>query len=476
MQDILTLCKENDEIYIYGAGRISNILYLFLQNHFVSERVLGFLVTKRNNNPLSKYGKKVLEYKEVKSIAPQTLVIISVLGKAADEIYAFLTKEGFKNLLVIDAISLVDQFYREISYEPIKTDKIIFQNMNGMGFGGNPKYLALELIRQMQEKEKRYDLVWAVDTNTYLFPDEIRTVELGSLEYYRELATSRVWVDNTRKGCDVRKREGQFYLQTWHGAAPFKKVEADVEDKLPSYYIDSAKYDSKMADLFLSGSSFYSELYRKSFWYSGPIMKVGLPRQDVFWQLDETKKRIKKELSIDEGALVLYAPTFRARFVNDCYDLEINAVKSALQRKFQTPFSVLVSKHPNNINVHYLFEGRENYIDVSGFDDFEAILAAADILITDYSGCAYDFSFSKRPIFLYQPDYKEYMDDRGFYIPIQELPYPRAESNEELVEKITEFDYEEYKTRLESFMLSMGNYDSGEASAKVASWLIHNVL
>ena len=122
-------------------------------------------------------------------------------------------------------------------------------------------------------------LVWAVtDRNEYNgIPNDIKVVEIGSEDYYEELAEAKVWVDNVRKTNDVRKRLGQVYIQAWHGAAPIKKVERDVEDKLPDFYIENAKRDSEMADLFISGSEFYTELYKKSFWYNGEIMKVGLP-------------------------------------------------------------------------------------------------------------------------------------------------------------------------------------------------------
>ena len=128
-------------------------------------------------------------------------------------------------------------------------------------------------------------MVWAVSDKKASFPKEIRTVAYGSMDYYHEMATARIWVDNVRKDSDIKKREGQYYIQTWHGAAPIKKVEKDVEDRLPNYYVANAMRDSKNVDLFLSGSVFYTNLYKRSFWYSGEIMQVGLPRQDIFFSL-----------------------------------------------------------------------------------------------------------------------------------------------------------------------------------------------
>ena len=295
------------------------------------------------------------------------------------------------------------------------------------------------------------------------------------MDYYHEMATARIWVDNVRKDSDIKKREGQYYIQTWHGAAPIKKVEKDVEDRLPNYYVANAMRDSKNVDLFLSGSVFYTNLYKRSFWYSGEIMQVGLPRQDIFFHLDNViKEKVYRYYGIDKSySMVLYAPTFRKNFSNEYYDLDIAGVVSALENKFCKRFVCAVSKHPENRSINYSFEHNEKYIAVDRYSDFQELLASADVLITDYSGCMYDYSFTKRPVFLYQRDYDDYIRDRNFYIPMGQLPYTRAYSNEEIIEKIKLFDMELYLEQLNQFMGMLGIYDDGNASEKVAKHILN---
>ena len=79
-------------------------------------------------------------------------------------------------------------------------------------------------------------------------------------------------------------------------------------------------------------------------------------------------------------------------------------------------------------------------------------------------------------LFASEEDYREYLEDRNFYIPIDRLPYVKAHSNDELVEEIENFNEESYADRLASFMDSMGNYDRGDASEKVAAYLREHVL
>ena len=94
-------------------------------------------------------------------------------------------------------------------------------------------------------------------------------------------------------------------------------------------------------------------------------------------------------------------------------------------------------------------------------------MAAADVLISDYSGCVYDFSFTKRPIFLYQKDIEMYKKDRNFYITMDKLPYIKAINNEQLQREIEMYDDHLYQQNLKKFMESMKNYDDGTAAQKV---------
>lgn len=457
-----------DKIVICGAGTVANMMYLYLQELHLEEKVICFAVSRRDNNPDKKNGLRVVEIAKLNCVEQVPLCLIATQKVVQKEIEKELNLNGFFHVLQVDATEIQDSFYEIYAARPIVTNKILFSNMKGLGYGGNPKYIAQKLIEI--DKDKILDMVWVVaDGASYTFPKEIRTVRYGSLEYYAEMTTAHIWIDNVRKGADVKKRVGQYYIQTWHGAAPMKKVEKDALQSLPKTYVDNAKHDSEMADLFLSGSIFYTKLYRKSFWYEGEIMKVGLPRQDIFWHTQEVRRKVENYYQIEEKTgIALYAPTFRADFDMCVYDLDMEKVRVALENRFSRKFIFMVGKHPNNRYLQYPFSFNEHCIDIENHEDFQEILAASDVLITDYSGCVYDFSFTGRPVFLYQRDLESYIAERDFYIAMDKLPYIKAQSNEELVQKIQDFDEVRYKQNLECFMSRMGNYDEGCAAEKVA--------
>ena len=468
------LSKAN-EIVICGAGAVANMTYLYLCECGYGNKIRCFAVSKKDNNPVKKNGLEVREIAKLPDRESGVLYVIATQPVVQDEIVNELIRSGPVSFVKVDADILADEFYEKYHRNPIEKKKILFSNMKGLGYGGNPKYIAEALFSLDIRRE--LDLVWVVSEKTKgHFPKGIRTVTEGTAAYYKELATAHVWIDNVRKGADVKKREGQYYIQSWHGAAPMKRVEMDAMESLPATYVENAKRDSQMADLFLSGSKFYTSLYRRAFWYEGAIMQVGLPRHDVFWNTKGIKEKVVKYFGLSaEAAIVVYAPTFRANFSMNVYDMNIGAVRESLEKRFNRKFVFLVGKHPNNRHLQYQFPFDERCIDVGEYEDFQEILAAADVLITDYSGCAYDFSFTGRPIFLYQPDFEKYTVERDFYVPVSEMPYISAETNGELVEAIAKFDDNEYGFNLTKYMNRFENYDKGCAAEKVAEHILNIV-
>lgn len=463
--EIEGIVSNYEEIIIYGAGAVANITYLYLKHIHQEHKVICFAVSNKKGNSEKRNGISIELADDVIKENSQALVIVATQRTTQESIHCKLMQLGCEFVFCVNPEELISEFYNELYKEKIQKNKIFVMNYNGCGFGCNPKYIVKQILKE--DWGNAVDIIWGVDENVHKFPDGIRTVQIGSYEYYRELATSHIWIDNVRKQIDVRKRNGQYYIQTWHGAAPMKKVEKDLESKVQKSLINASINDSIMVDLFISGSEFYSELIKQSFWYDGEILKSGLPRHDIFWNRLKVREKVIKELKLNEVYnYFLYAPTFRDDFSTEAYDIDLSRIKKALQSRFGGTWIALVSKHPNNRGIEYNFNDGD-YIDVSTYDDFEEILATVDILITDYSGCVYDFSYTKKPIFLYQNDYEKLMEQRDFYVPFEKMPYIRSVSMNELVEKIASFDTEKYERDLELFMSQFGNYDDGTASSQV---------
>jgi CDP-glycerol glycerophosphotransferase len=104
----------------------------------------------------------------------------------------------------------------------------------------------------------------------------------------------------------------------------------------------------------------------------------------------------------------------------------------------------------------------KNVIDVCDYPDMQELLCGADVLITDYSSCVWDYSFLKRPCFLFVPDKEEYTANTGFYVSVEEWPFMQADTMEELVDNMRNYDEDLAKKEIDNHLQALGSYESGE--------------
>lgn len=490
IKKVSELFQQYRDVLIYGAGGVTEEFLLLLEPYLSEkENCKGhtcIVVSDKKENQDFLKGYPVKEISEFSEVRDEVYIIISVMPRYMLQIEGHLNELGFHNYCRIS--SFIDQMYEEIWINPQVTNKIVFVNGDGYGFGGNPKYIALELLSRCADLEQGLELAWITnDCNTKL-PEGVRAVKYGSYEHYYELGTAQVWVDNQHKNFFSRKRNGQIYIQTWHGGGPLKKIEFDAEG-LSKSYLDLCELNSRMEDIMVSPTRFNSQLYRRAFHYQGKIMECGYPRNDIFWTANECRKRIEilYQIKPAEG-IVLFAPTYREPDAEDSltscngsstesygdYDsnrkniLDLKRIQQALEFKTGKKFRVLVRFHPYDRNPERRYVWCEEWENVTDYDDVQELLAASDILITDYSSIMWDFSIQRKPVFLFHPDLARYEKERGYYLAFDQMPYIEAFSNEELYRKIIQFDEECYKKELAGFLAEYGTFDRGTASKMIA--------
>lgn len=349
---------------------------------------------------------------------------------------------------------------------PVQNNKIFFYSYYGSQYGCNPKYITEYILNHYPEDH--YDLVWSLNhiDNEVLPNSGIRKVKNMSLRSFYERCTSKVVITNFRTTDSFVKRKNQHYIQTWHSSLRLKQIEQDAEHSLPSHYVKMAKKDSTKCDLLLSGSLHSSDIIRRAFWYPGMILEKGTPRNDIFFQDNSIRKdQIRNKLGISpEKKVVLYAPTFRKNNSMDYYNLNYQKVIQALQEKHQDEWMMLIKLHPHLSGKSDLLPVSSQVMDVTSYDDTQELLLIADVLITDYSSLMFDYSHTRRPCYLYTPDRKEYVkNDRNLYFDLDELPFIHAETTEELLEKVNQFNEACYHKELENFLRSIGSFEKGKA-------------
>ena len=127
--------------------------------------------------------------------------------------------------------------------------------------------------------------------------------------------------------------------------------------------------------------------------------------------------------------------------------------------------------HPNiaklSSELHYT-----DSVDATDYNDIQELLVASDVLISDYSSVVFDFMLSKRPCFMYATDIEEYRNDRNFYIPLDEMPFPISVDNRSFCESIEKFNKDDYNDAVSKFMNNYGIKEDGQASKRCVDWII----
>lgn len=351
-------------------------------------------------------------------------------------------------------------------------NKVVATTMRGRKYADNPRYI----IEQLHENNPDIDIVWMKESSyDYDVPSWLRTVPYyhSIIRKTYELATAKVWINSHRIESYYRKRKGQVFIETWHGGLGIKKIEGDVERVAHSgWQVKELDVTTKLADVFISNSDHLSNIYRRAFRYKGPIYKCGYPKNDIFFQnQSDNMLNVKKDLGLSGERILLYAPTYRAFGEQDfsVFDINYISLKSTLEKKFGGIWKILVKWHP--IMTHFRDSQTlpEGVKDVTDFNDMQGLLCAADIVISDYSSCIFDAALREIPCFTYAKDYEKYKGTQGTYFEMEELPFPYAKNNEELIDNILHYNYEEYLKRWEEFKKKTGLVETGHAAKVIAA-------
>ena len=412
------------------------------------------------------YG--ILEY--IQSIMSQTLkTLVRILKKKSKEniTFEYCVFVGYMVFGVVNRI-----LFLIMHVLPLTKKKIVFCNMKGIRYGDNPMYIS-EILHK---KKLDYEIVWLIDRRVDAnIPSYIKVVQYGFWNNMRELATAKVWVDSNTKNLGTYKSKEQLYIQTWHGSYGIKKVALDRKDDLPKIDTKLYPFNSAITDIMVSNSKRTTEIYRNAFAFKNTILEVGSPRNDIFFSknCDEISFAVKQHFGIDtEGHIALYAPTFRENYNIDFFNIDMKKLEQELSDKFGGIFYLFVRLHPQNLKEAKNIKCVDRVLNVSDYSIMQDLLVAADILITDYSSCMFDFITKPKPCFIYAPDLEEYERDRGNYFKMSELPFPLAQSNDELISNIINFDNDEYTAKVNALHDRVGLCETGNASEKVADVII----
>ena len=328
---------------------------------------------------------------------------------------------------------------------PVKPGTVLYESFGGNGALCSPRSIFEYLVADPDFNG--FEHVWVLENGPEhdgfrkrceSLPN-VEFVRRGTLEYFHRLLTAQYVFSNSAFPLEYTKPAGQVYVNTWHGI-PLKTMGYD----LPGGAIGTRNVVRTFlaADYLLSsGPSMTQTMYRDAFQlgglYQGSVIETGLPRMADQAAADPhaVRRSLKdRGLRAREGAqLVLFAPTWRGESTNRPEkDVEsLRSVVKSLRESLGEDCDVLLKVH--------------QFVYKQGIDDPELadvlvpndvntneLLAAVDVLVTDYSSVFFDYLAEDRPLVFYVPDSAEYEDGRGLYYSLDSLPGERADCENEL--------------------------------------------
>lgn len=262
---------------------------------------------------------------------------------------------------------------------------------------------------------------------------QIERLVMDSAEAYEVLSECGVAV--VSQGLQDLSSDGANYvsgaisINLWHGV-PWKKIGHDGSLK-SNIFFEIYKKISDYAfgtDYYVSPSDKYDSIAMTAHGAKrNQIIHAGYPRNSDLYHADRImmgKKKVLDELkeiapniNYSNVKIITYMPTFRNDSTH-CFSFDTLKDNKMFSQCLKEQNMIIIQKY------HFVNQTRDGQSKTGGTErvyllntiSAQDLLAASDLLVTDYSGAFFDYLILDRPIVYYLYDYDYYRNyDRGLY-------------------------------------------------------------
>ena len=294
----------------------------------------------------------------------------------------------------------------------------------------NSFYLANHIAEFHPEIKVYWVTKKGVDTSALY--SGISILEMDSSESFEVFKKAGVAIMN-QGFCDFSSKaynlfSGGITINLWHGF-PWKKIHYDSRKYtgIIAYFYHKILAFSENAMLFLVSSSAMMKLYKTAFLVKdNNVIKAGYPRNQILYdgksKIESHRKFEKMCQPLTPKTIIAYLPTFRDN-KKDVFSFSSVIENQKLINLLENNNAVIIEKGhyacKNNKGKKLNSSGRILFLNEVNTAE---LLAAADILITDYSSCFCDYTIKNKPIIHFIYDYDYYANcDRGLYYDQKEI-------------------------------------------------------
>lgn len=360
-----------------------------------------------------------------------------------------------------------------------KERQILFENSLSHGYSDNIKPIAEYLLNHYHGEFRIILSVEEPAKYQSLNSMGVETVKFHSIRYYYIAMTSGFFVTNSGGYSYLPLKKDQIVINTWHGGGAYKKIGIDSY-RVSSFYRHELALAAKKTTIFLSTCKMFTEYISKALLIpKDAFWEIGMPRNDILInQKENVIKKIRERIGLDEEEkLVLYAPTYRrnnddtfGKSIAIEYGINPNRVCEALNLKFGGKWRFAIRLHPQISKKSDEFS-KYGVMDLTSYEDMQELLLVADVMINDFSSSIWDFMLTGKPCFLYAKDLQHYIETTAVYTPVEEWPFPKSTSNEELEKSIADFDNILYMNNCKHHYDQLGGCETGAATKYICDYI-----
>ena len=354
--------------------------------------------------------------------------------------------------------------------------QMLFASFGGRSFNDSPKAIYDEICKRSEFED--WEIIWA-----FVNPDAIvvprgKKIKIDSPSFFKALLQSRVWISNSGMDRNISLNiRNIIKVETWHGT-PLKKIGGEEEqNSLGGKNIIKGPVDN--ATIRCAQSQYDLKIFQRIFHASEEsFLLCDLPRNDELLMYSSSKVgSIKETLNIPKNKkIILYVPTYREYLWDDngknliAPPIHLANWKQKLGQEY-----ILLFRAHYTIGTALNIQTDEFLIDVSKYPNLNDLYAIADMMISDYSSCFFDYSILDRPMFCFAYDLDEYKEKRGLYVDLtKELPCRVNETEDELLDDILRLNYFDSSEKTKLFHKKYAP-NAGNASCVVVNKILERL-
>ena len=318
---------------------------------------------------------------------------------------------GYKIRLILKPILsfFMNVFYRVCRLFKLRRNNVLFLTENGDKLGDN-----LDILYKKYKELKEYK-VRKYSKDIFHIGSIIKKIIHFIKLVYLVSKSDIIFVDNyTPTLTYLNISKSTKLIQLWHAGIGFKSVgyaRFGLDGSPNPFKSSHRRYDYAIVD-----DESLIDIYKEVFGVKRSIFRsYGMPRLDGYLNKDKIENTInnlyEKYSMLKNKKIIMFCPTYRGSGSKDAYyDYSLIDLDRIYDYCKKNGFVFVIKMHgfiKEKIKIDKKYS--DLIIDLSN-ENINDIIYLTDIMISDYSSCAYEYSLFNRPLIFYRFDsaYYEY--------------------------------------------------------------------